>query len=125
MSVRSAAATRRLHNVHKCKQHVESWETVLQLIKTTYIVLQCVKDQTKLKTTFFFPIEGIQCRSDIRKGVSSNLKLQTVVMMYLEPSAVTSGEQSFALGFGCTAEACFLRPSGWAVWVRHWVRVAH
>lgn len=46
-------------------------------------------------------------------------------MIYLEPSAATLSEQSFALCFGCSVEARFLRPSDWAVWVRHWVRAAH
>lgn len=65
----------------------------------------------------YHPIICIQCYLGIKDG--SYLNLQTSVMIDPEPSAATLGEQSFAPCFGCSVEAHFLRPSGWAVWVRH------
>lgn len=62
----------------------------------------------------------------IKKGAgSAPVLFLTVVMVDPGPSAATLNEQSFALGFGCSLEDRFLRPSDWVVSVRHWVMAAH
>lgn len=101
---------------------MEFREIVLPIIKTPSNVLQCVQVQFKSILISFLVVffVGVQCESNWLQ-----FKTLTAVMIYPEPSAATSGERSSAPGFGCCAEARFLPPSGWEVWVRHWVRVVH
>lgn len=61
-------------NVHKCRQHVELWEIVLQLIKTPYIVLQCVKGQTQFNSQSFQLFQSQICDHDLSWTFSSDFK---------------------------------------------------
>lgn len=49
-------ATTRLPNVHRCRRRVESRGIVLQRIKTSHIVLQCLKGQIRVDLIVIFQL---------------------------------------------------------------------